>query len=183
MMALALPRRERFLIFFLCDLSNYNQLLSPPPTLAVTLPQNVVLPRKNCCFFLHNLLYYILVLGTSDFDAQMSDIKFCKGNENIRPDYKNRFTTDWMAACIVHRKYTLPLLWDNNFLPKRSDPDQVQLFRIRPNLSDPDLQHWWYPLSVLWIRIRTGIHFGRLDPDPGGPNRPTKVKTIQVLKS
>jgi hypothetical protein len=30
-------------------------------------------------------------------------------------------------------------------------------------------------------RIR--IHFGRLDPDPGGPKLPTKVKKIQVLKS
>ncbi len=30
---------------------------------------------------------------------------------------------------------------------------------------------------VLWIRI--SIHFGRLDPDPGGPKWPTKVKKLK----
>jgi hypothetical protein len=30
-------------------------------------------------------------LGTSDFDAQMSGIKFWKGDENLRPVNKKRF--------------------------------------------------------------------------------------------
>jgi hypothetical protein len=31
-------------------------------------------------------------LGTSDFDAQLSGIKYWKGDENLRPVYKNGFT-------------------------------------------------------------------------------------------
>jgi hypothetical protein len=27
-------------------------------------------------------------VGTSDYDAQMCSIKFCKGDENLRPVYK-----------------------------------------------------------------------------------------------
>jgi hypothetical protein len=41
-------------------------------------------------------------LGASDFDAQMSGIKFWKGDGNLRPFYKKSF--------LVRRIYTLTLL-------------------------------------------------------------------------
>jgi hypothetical protein len=33
----------------------------------------------------------VCILGTSDFDAQISGIKFWKGDENLRPVYKRPF--------------------------------------------------------------------------------------------
>ncbi len=39
------------------------------------------------------------LLGTSDFDAQMSGIKFWKGNENLRPVYKQPFY-EILSGCL-----------------------------------------------------------------------------------
>ncbi len=38
-------------------------------------------------------------LGTSEFDAQMSGIKFWKGDENLRPIYKKTFY-DILSGCL-----------------------------------------------------------------------------------
>jgi hypothetical protein len=34
----------------------------------------------------------LYLVGTIDFEAQMCDIKFWKGDENLRPVYKNPFS-------------------------------------------------------------------------------------------
>ncbi len=60
--------------------------------------------EKNHRFFKHNhegdaqdTLY--LTRGTSDFDAQMSGIKFWKVDENLRPVFKNRLRNiKWLLA-------------------------------------------------------------------------------------
>jgi hypothetical protein len=48
------------------------------------------------------------VLGTRDFDAQMSGIKTLKANDILRPVYKNCFPKYWVVASIldflVHKK-------------------------------------------------------------------------------
>jgi hypothetical protein len=60
------------------------------------------------------------VLGTSDFDAQMSGINILKGDEILRPVYKKTVfrNTDWLLAfldLLVHKEYTLTLRDENFF--------------------------------------------------------------------
>ncbi len=54
-----------------------------------------------------------------DVDAQISGIKFWKGDEIPRPVYKKNFSQNWEVASIldflVHKKYTMTILWDEFF--------------------------------------------------------------------
>jgi len=56
----------------------------------------------------------LCIVGTSDFEAQMSGVKFWKGDENQRPLYTKPFYK-MFSGCLhldflVHRKYTLTLI-------------------------------------------------------------------------
>jgi hypothetical protein len=71
-------------------------------------------------------------IGTSDFDAQMSGLKFWKGDENLRPVNKIKqfygiLTDGLFLDFFVHRKYTLTLLLDENFLG-RMECQRIRLF-------------------------------------------------------
>ncbi len=78
----------------------------------------VILDLQSHCY-----LCTVCLIGTTDFDAQVSGIKFWEGDENLRlvnnkKVYEIRYRY-WVVACIldslVHKKYTLTFLWDKNF--------------------------------------------------------------------
>ncbi len=111
----------------------------------------------------------------------MSDIKLFKGKENIRPNYKKKQFYEISSGCLhfglfSHRKYRTHRLFYEMIISC-----QKGQIRIRGTII-PDPQHWWYPLSELWIRIRICIHFGRLDPDLRGPKWPTKWQKWRKFK-
>jgi hypothetical protein len=135
MMALALLYRERFVIFFCCDLSNYNQLPPPPPTRG-----NPALERcltKNYLPFL-SLQSFVLYLSTRDQWFWCPDVWHkIKGNENIRTDYKKPFYKI-LSGCLHFR----------------------QLFRIRIHNIGGTPCHscgsGYAFILVSWIRIQKG---------------------------
>ncbi len=90
-------------------------------------------------------------LGAGDFDAQMSGIKFWKGDGNLRPVYKKSF--------LVRRKYTLTLLWDK--CPTPPPPPQKKLC--------PKNRFFWhltnFPIgkTVFWLKVFLGALFTKIN--------------------